>query len=160
MLDRRTFDRELVLLFDRFGRELGTPTVNRYYQFLADRLTTAAFEAAAKEIFEQDTFWPSPQRFIDAAAGGSSQDLAEAAWTQVLTWAQRGEYPPLETLEPGTRTALKAAPMREIQYADSEAKLARLRRAFLAAHQAAPVDLPTLELPPGALDADLLLESR
>lgn len=143
MINRTEFTKHLGLLLDRFGRSMSEPTIAEYYRLLNAELTTDAFQRAAREIFRHDQFWPSPQRFVDAAQGGSSKELAEAAWGEVLRLAQRGEYPPLDAFDAATRAALKAVPMREIQYADSEAKLARLKREFTAAHATATANHAT-----------------
>lgn len=146
MINRTEFTKRFALLLDRFGRTMSDAGIAEYYAILNAELTTEQFECAAKLVYRHDQFWPTPQRFVDAAQGGSARDLAETAWSNILAAAQRGTYPPLDTLDPATRAALKTAPMREIQYADSEAKLARLKREFVAAHQQAsgPTGAPEL----------------
>lgn len=149
MIDKPTFVAEMTILRDRFGRRDMTPeTVARYLDFLGPRLTTAQFTQAAREIFNRDTFWPAPARFLEALQGGNAKELAEAAWTDMLRFARDGKYPPLDSLDDATRAGLKAAPMREIQVAD-DVKINRLKREFVAAHAAAqaplnPGDTPAL----------------
>lgn len=139
MIDKTTFAAEMTILQNRFpgGRDMTAETIARYLDYLGPQLNTTQFTRAAREIFNHDTFWPAPARFLEVLQGGSSKELADAAWGEVLRLAQRGEYPPLDTLDAATRAALKVVPMREIQYADSEAKLARLKREFTAAHATA-----------------------
>lgn len=151
-LDKTVFLREMAVLAELYNRpQLSDPLVARYYEYLSRRLDTPAFERACRTIFEQDQFWPPPARFIDAARGGNQKELAEAAWGEILQAAQRGQPPALSTLPPATRAALAAAPYREIQYADSEPKLARLKRQFTTAYAAAietpPAASPALEAP-------------
>lgn len=133
MIDRTNFAAGFTLLLDRFGRQMGKPTIAEYQRILDPELSTDEFERATREIFREDTFFPSPQRFIDAARG-SVKEHAEGAWQQMLEAAKRGHYPELETLPAATRAALKVVPLREIMYADSDIKLARLKREFVDAH--------------------------
>lgn len=136
-IDRTVFTREFTLLLDLFGREPHPLLTNRYFAFLDARLDTEAFERACQVIFEQDKFWPAPARFVDAARGGTPRELADAAFAEVLQLAERGEFPPLATFPAPVRAALKAAPMREIAYADANGKLPSLQRAFTAAYASA-----------------------
>lgn len=131
-IDRATFTKGMALLMDRFGRQLGTPTVAAYLEILDDELTTEEFAAAAREVFRRDTFFPSPQRFIDAVRGDPRR-AAETAWQAIMRDARAGRYPPLESLPPAVRAALKVAPMREIMSAD-DYQLSRLKRDFLEEH--------------------------
>lgn len=149
MIDRKVFAFEMTVLRDRFGRrDMTDETIARYLDYLGPLMTTEEFKAAAREVFNRDTFWPSPQRFLDAIRGDPKR-LAEEAWMAVLDHAKRGEYPPLDTLPEATRAALKAVPLREVMYADSDIKLARLKREFTEAHQhaagaqAGPLALPS-----------------
>lgn len=148
MIDPRVFAFEMTVLRDRFGRrDMTDETIARYLDYLGPLMTTEEFKAAAREIFNRDTFWPSPQRFLDAIRGDPKR-LAEEAWTAMLEHAKRGEYPALETLPEATRAALRVVPLREIMYADSDIKLARLKREFTEAHQhAAGVQVGPLALP-------------
>lgn len=148
MIDPRVFAFEMTVLRDRFGRrDMTDETIARYLDYLGPLMTTEEFKAAAREVFNRDTFWPSPQRFLDAIRGDPKR-LAEEAWAAMLEHAKRGEYPALETLPEVTRAALKAVPLREIMYADSDIKLARLKREFTEAHQhAAGAQVGPLALP-------------
>lgn len=146
-LDKRVFLREMALLAERFNRpELSEPLIARYYDTLNSRLDTAAFENAARIIFDGDTFWPSPARFIEAVQGNPKQ-MADDAWADMLAVARKGIFPPLETLPTPTRAALKAAPLREIMYATSEFELNRLKREFVDAYQRATGTSDTKALP-------------
>lgn len=155
-IDRAAFTREFTLLLERFGRDPHPLMTQRYFEYLNAHLDTPAFERAARQIFEQDQFWPAPARFVDLARGGSTKELANTAWAEALRLAERGEYPPLEALPAPVRAALKATPLREIAYADNEAKLARLKREFTSAYAAAldaPTDTtPALEAPETTLE--------
>ncbi|MDR9392680.1 MAG: hypothetical protein RI554_11715, partial [Trueperaceae bacterium] len=88
MLDRKAFATEMSALADRFNRTLKDDLVRRYYQHL-EHLDTQAFLSAAATIYANDTFWPSPNRFLEAA-GVDAKTLAEQAWEHALTQARKG----------------------------------------------------------------------
>lgn len=165
MIDPRVFAFEMTVLRDRFGRrDMTDETIARYLDYLGPLMTTEEFKVAAREVFNRDTFWPSPQRFLDAIRGDPKR-LAEEAWTAMLEHAKRGEYPALDALPEATRAALKAVPLREIMYADTDIKLARLKREFVDAHQhavapsAGPLALPAAPVEPDTDVQGRLLES-
>lgn len=149
MLDDTVFSAELTLLEDRFGRaKLTTEAKVRYYEYLAQNLTTTEFQAAAREIFNRDQFWPSPQRFVDVVRGSVKQ-RAEIDWQAVLHLAQAGETD-LSTLPPAAVAAMRAAGgWRAIAYAEGAYQLEQLRKRFLAVHetQGTQLDRPQLEAP-------------
>lgn len=138
MIDPVTFAAEMTILQNRFpgARNMPKEVIARYLDYLGERLTTQEFVTAAREIFNQDTFWPSPARFIEAVQGNPKQ-MADDAWAAMLEAARKGAYPELATLPTATRAALKAAPMREIMYATSDFELNRLKREFVDAYQRA-----------------------
>ena len=150
MINRTEFTKRFAMLLDRFGRTMSEPGILEYYEILNAELNTTEFQHAAKTIYRHDQFWPTPQRFIDAARG-SQDEHAQAAWDAMLDAARQGKYPPLEELPTAIRAALKAVPLREIMYAD-DIKLARLKKEFTAAHNKAkrepdqPLALPAPEL--------------
>lgn len=133
-IDRNVFLREMALLAERFSRpELSEPIVARYFETLNKHVNTREFETAARIIFDGDQFWPAPLRFVEAVHG-NPKAMADEAWTEMLSFAKQGQYPPLETLPAATRAGLEVAPLREIMYA-SEFELNRLKRDFVAAYQ-------------------------
>lgn len=157
-LDRRVFLREMALLAERFNRpELSEPLIARYYDTLNSRLTTQDFERAARAIFDGDTFWPAPLRFVEAVQGNPKQ-MADDAWATMLEHARKGTYPELATLPTPTRAALKAAPMREIMYATSDFELNRLKREFVDAHQRATGTSDARALPEPSKPEPLAIE--
>lgn len=160
MIDKTVFAAEMTILRDRFGRrDMTAETIARYLDFLDPQLTTEQFQAAAREIFNRDTFWPSPARFLEAIQG-NPKAMADEAWSSILEHAKRGAYPELATLPPPVRAALKAVPMREIMYADTDFKLSRLRKDFSEAYTRAAAklagDRPALEAPPEREEPDVL----
>lgn len=135
MIHPATFAGEMRILQERFSRkDLTKETLARYYRYLTDRLTDAQFRHAAQVIFNTDTFWPSPARFIDAAHGGSIAELAERDWQRVMTLVRQGHPPDLAALPAAVRAGLSAAPYREIIAADEAYALPRHRAAFIAAY--------------------------
>jgi hypothetical protein len=142
-LDRATFTREMLLLAERFGRDISNPVMLRYYDTLRSRLTTEEFERAARIVFDHDAFWPAPIRFV-YAVHGNPETNALGEWQRVLAAARQVEQPPLT---PAGAVALRAVGgMREVQYAD-EWKLHRLERAFREAYRTASVAMPLPEAP-------------
>lgn len=51
---------------DRTNRVLAPPTYQEYYKALAGELTNDEFVEAARLVFRNAQFWPSPKDFIDA----------------------------------------------------------------------------------------------
>lgn len=155
MIHPAIFAAEMRLLQERFNRrDLTRETLARYHEYLTPRLTDAQFQHAARTIFNTDTFWPSPERFIDAAHGGAITELAERDWQRVLTTARAGKRLKRDHLPAPVRAGLAAAPMHQIHTADEAYELPRLRSAFIAAYtlrarieRSAPH--PTLEAPAG-----------
>ena len=132
MIDRVTFTREMTLLHERFGRTVSAEVIARYYDTLNGKLDTPAFEAAARYVFDNDAFWPTPRRFIDLAHG-SPDEVARLEWQSLIDAATRGER---AKLTPAGEAALMAAGgWREVAYADTDRKLPRLERAFLNAYK-------------------------
>jgi len=153
MIHDATFAAEMRLLQERFNRrDLTRETLARYHEYLTTRLTDEQFRHAARIVFTTDTFWPSPARFIDAALGGSIQELAERDWQRVLVAARAGNYLELDRVPPEVRAGLTAAPMYQIHTANEAYELPRLRTAFVAAYTRAATEErsnphPTLEEP-------------
>lgn len=146
MIDDVVFSAEMTILRDRFGRQnMTTETIARYLDYLDAKLTTAEFQAAAREIFNRDTFWPSPQRFVEAVRG-DPHAAAEEAWNQLMSAAAKGGAPTPEAL-----TTLRAlgVTFRDVS-TSSEYQLTQLGKRFRAhleratepAHAALPSNQP------------------
>jgi hypothetical protein len=131
MLDRHVFVREMTLLHDRFGRTPNEHVIGRYYDTLRDRLTTAEFEQAARFVFDQDSFWPAPARFIELAQGNARDD-AEREWTALVDSCARGDRNVL--LSPEGAAAMRAVGgWNAVAYCEGDRNLDSKRRAFVAA---------------------------
>lgn len=146
MLDRKAFATEMSALADRFNRTLKDDLVRRYYQHL-EHLDTQAFLNAAATIYANDTFWPSPNRFLEAA-GVDANTLAEQAWEHAVTQAKRGTNQTPDTNAPEYWTALKAVGGVTALGRTNERNLPFLRKDFVRAYtQHATGATPSLEKP-------------
>lgn len=133
MLDRTVFMREMALLEERFARQHSAPVLARYYETLGARLTTEQFATAARQVFDRDTFWPAPQRFIDLALG-STRGRAREEWQAIMRSFKdvAGLRPQLSA---AARAALDAAGgWHAVGTADMTYALPRLERAFLESY--------------------------
>lgn len=91
MIDDVVFVTEMTILRDRFGRQnMTAETIARYLDFLSPRMSTAEFQSAAREVFNNDTWWPSPARFLDAVRGDPKAEGA-AAWDALVAAASKGD---------------------------------------------------------------------
>ena len=161
MLDRAVFLREMALLADRFGRDVSPETIGRYYDTLRERVSTDEFEVAARFVFDNDSFWPSPARFAEVARGNARED-AEREWVRLLGSCSRGDRNVL--LSPEGAAAMRAAGgWNAVAYAGGERDLAVRRREFIGEFVArrdqaerATRALPT-PVPPQLLDVDARL---
>lgn len=132
MLDDVVFAAEMTLLEDRFGRRpLTTETKVRYYEFLNQSLTTQEFQAAAREIFNRDQFWPSPSRFVEAARG-NPKERAVSEWGQLMI-ALRDNPAELPLTDRG-RAALKAVGGYRALMEATDYGMEKLHKRFLEAY--------------------------
>lgn len=137
MLDDVVFAAEMTLLEDRFGRRaLTTETKVRYYEFLNQNLTTQEFRAAAREIFNRDQFWPSPQRFVEAVRGNAKQ-LASSEWQLLLAHMRNGQHNPSELSATGRQALRAAGGFKMLLHAENDFALNNVRSAFQDAFQQA-----------------------
>lgn len=126
---------ELEILVNRFhGHRLLDVTLDRYAEYIETHLTEAEFVRACRIIFENDQYWPSPARFVEAVHG-NVRELAAEAWADVQLAIKAGRTD-IEYLSPAGRQALRAAGGWQAVYAaPSEVALDRARRAFLEAFE-------------------------
>lgn len=131
MINKTIFAAEMTLLEDRFNRQnLTTATKARYYEFLSARLSTEEFQQAARTIFDHDTYWPAPVRFVEAVHG-NPRELAASEWADIQAAIKDGDTD-LAFLSPAGVAALRAAGGWQAVYAaPSEIALDRARRLFL-----------------------------
>lgn len=161
MINRTEFTKRFAMLLDRFGRTMSEPGILEYYEILNQELTTEEFTAAAREIHRRDQFWPTPQRFIDAARGGTEKELAGAAWRELMRAARAGQPPKATELSPAERAGLKAiGGFRELNaptYAQADKLRAAFEEAYLATvrEQGGQAMRPALEAPSGPDGDDL-----
>lgn len=146
-IDDVTFAAEMTILRDRFGRrDMTQETIARYYDYLAHRMTTSDFTKAARVIFDRDTFWPAPIRFLEAIKGNPTAD-SEAAWNAIVNAATRGDH---AAVNGPVLKALRAAGVnfRDVQLA-TEPQLASIGKRFRAEFERAAsgeLDAPAVPL--------------
>lgn len=131
MIDLKTFAAKMTILADRFGRtKLLDETLAMYFDALNQKLSTAEFVEACRVIFEQDTYWPSPRRFVEAVKGDPKAE-GEAAWDRLAKLVSQGDSSrwPLDLM--GTLRELGKTQGDMLRITDSE--LDRLRPRFIAA---------------------------
>lgn len=87
MLDSDVFEREIRILEERFRHPLSEGVFDRYYEVLSVELTDEQFEQAARIVFTEDSYFPSPRRLLNAAAATkqlSDTEVAEIVQRQQL----------------------------------------------------------------------------
>ena len=131
-IDARVFAEEMTILADRFNRDVSKPVRMRYFESLDRRMSTEEFALAARRIFESDTFWPSPDRFLEITRG-TAEDRAELEWARVLEAAKHGQLPTLDAAGMGALRGIGG--FNAVQYADQAYALPKLKRDFLAAYE-------------------------
>jgi hypothetical protein len=132
VIDDITFAGEMTILQDRFGRrDITSETLARYYDYLSPRMNTETFTVAAREIFNRDTFWPSPLRFLEVLKG-NPKALADDAWSRLIAAASKGAHPLLSDIEERALSAVGG--FREIMYAEGNYKQDQLRKQFVGAY--------------------------
>lgn len=152
MLNKQVFAREMAILADRFGRSVSNPVLNSYYEALSNSLTDEEFIGAAKRIFNESQFWPSPSEFVDKARG-RVEDAAQLEWMEVMGGI--AEDRKFTGLTPSGKAALEAVGGR---YAvRSSLDVGFIRRDFIAAYVASERrergDAAVPELPSAKLKA-------
>ena len=65
MIDRKVFNNEIAVLAEMHRHELSEPTIDRYYDLLTGRMTTAQFEQVCRRLaMSPKAFWPLPADFL------------------------------------------------------------------------------------------------
>jgi hypothetical protein len=141
MLTKAVFIREMAMLEERYNRDMQEPVLDRYYESLK-QLTDADFTRAARYIFDNDDYWPSPKRFIELAHG-TTKDAANREWALLIDACTRNNTnPPLSPA--GILAMRRAGGWREIAYAEGPNKQEQLKRLFLAAYETETQQTPAL----------------
>jgi hypothetical protein len=152
MIDETMFAQEIELLCERFNRVPSQPVIVRYYEFLEARMTTTQFQEAAIAIFNQDQFWPSPQRFIDCVFG-NLDDQASLEWSKLLAAHQSATRADVSTIARKVWSEIFAAGQLQGDNADQRASF--VRRDFIQTYRA----IQTIgDRPPGLMPAVTKLE--
>jgi hypothetical protein len=133
MLTKATFAKWMAALHGRFARDENEHVLALYYDTLK-QLTNDGFERAARHIFNNDQYWPTPKRFIELA-NGNTREHAINEWHTLIEACAKNNLNP--ALSPAGIAAMRAiGGWREIAYAEGETKQTNLRRAFLEAYDA------------------------
>lgn len=134
---------ELEILVNRFhGHKLLDVVLDRYAQYIETHLSQDEFLLACRVIFENDTYWPSPLRFVEAARG-NPKELAAGEWAQLMI-ALKENPAELPVTERG-RAALKAIGGFRALMEATDYSLEGLRKRFLGAYQ--DVERPRVSTP-------------
>jgi len=139
---------ELEILVNRFhGHKLLDVVLDRYAQYIESHLTEEEFLLACRVIFENDTYWPSPLRFVEAARGNPAQ-LAGSEWDQLMI-ALKENPAELPVTDRG-RAALKAVGGYRALMEATDYSLESLRKRFLGAYADAGREKPVTPVLPEA----------
>jgi hypothetical protein len=87
MIDQKTFNAQMGLLCAKSQRAADPAVIKMYKIILDEQLTTEQFVKGAIVTFAQDTFFPTPERIIEAALG-EIQEAASAQWLEMLAAAK------------------------------------------------------------------------
>jgi hypothetical protein len=137
MIDLDQFNSWFAMLMDRFGRTMGAPAIQEYYQYLSQHLNTEQWVQAARAVFHSsDHYFPSSERLL-AAAGQSGEQQAILEWTLICQHPYDYAHPSYpEGLSAAAIAALNAlGGMRFLHHAELEQR-SHLRRDFLATYKA------------------------
>ncbi len=86
MIDPNIFLQRMSLLASRFQRPVDAHVFAGYKIILDQQLTLEQFEKSVLAVFAADTFFPSPERMIDAGLGDMAAS-AQAQWCEMLAAA-------------------------------------------------------------------------
>ena len=133
MLTKTVYAKWMAMLHARFSRSENEHVIALYYDTLKD-LNDANFERAARHVFDNDQYWPTPKRFIELAHGNTREDAINE-WHVLLQACATNNTTP--ALTPAGIAAMRAiGGWREVAYAEGEHKQGQLKRAFLESYQA------------------------
>lgn len=123
---------ELEILVNRFhGHKLLDVVLDRYAAYIDRHLSESEFLLAAQVIFENDTYWPSPLRFVEAARG-NPKERAVSEWGQLMI-ALKDNPAELPLTDRG-RAALKAVGGYRALMEATDYGMEKLHKRFLEAY--------------------------
>lgn len=67
MITSELFSMGFVVLEERFSKSFSESVRAMYYEILSENLDGWQFEAAVREVFRREDYFPSPQKIIDLA---------------------------------------------------------------------------------------------
>lgn len=160
MIEEGVFRSEWAALCERFrltgDREPSQLMLRRYYEFLTERLTTQQFEAAARQLYATQTFFPRPQDFVEAALG-SPRERASQEWP-AFRRAIGGDREAREALSDEAHHAAALLGGWQALGRTSLSEMEWLRKRFLEVHESAQSmtereAIEGIRKRPGALEA-------
>ena len=146
MIDLEVFEQEFSVLLDRFNYPASHPVLRRYYECLSAQLTTEQFVEAAKRVFIEDDFFPSPKRIVEKVKEGLGE-TALNEWNALMESIARNER--CELSASGGFALKSIGGLQTVGFANSHSELPRLRKEFIAVYQqvaAKSVTYPTIQI--------------
>lgn len=154
MIDPELFGAEFTLLEERFARASSEPILHRYYAYISARLTDEQFQQASITIFNEDTFFPTPKRFIDAVHG-TLEDQAAVEWSNLLEAHQNNTRADVSAIARKVWSEIYAAG--QLNSDSGDQRVSFVRRDFIQTYRAhQTID----ERPPGMLPAPTAAEKN
>lgn len=80
MIDRRIFDVEIAVLAEMYRHDISGPTIDRYYELLSPRMSTAAFRTVCRRhAMTPGGFWPKPADLVPPVHERETREQLDAA---------------------------------------------------------------------------------
>lgn len=95
--DLSVYNREFVLLAERFNFKPSTAMSARYWAFLCERMTTPQFIKACATLYATARFFPAPLEFVEAVTG-KADDNARRCWAAIMTAVKGASQPTLDAI--------------------------------------------------------------
>lgn len=105
MIDQARFKVEWEILCERFAKTPSVVLATRYYQSLSPQMDTETFVAAARRVFDSNTFFPSPDDFLEAVR--PRMELAAGEQWLLCERVMEGERGILERMSPAGRVTVR-----------------------------------------------------
>ncbi len=157
VLTPAVFFPEFRILSERFGQTKNAEIMGRYLDYLIDAgMTAQDFKTASLRIFNTETFFPSPARFLEILHGEAESQALEY-WGRIVERLAAGESPltPANSLERkflniccnGNASALGQMEYRQIDAVKRD--FIKMMSSEISKKPLAAPQAPALELPKG-----------
>ena len=146
-MDAKHFAALMAQLGDRFGRNVSASIVAAYWTAITPHLQPDQIHAGFDAIFFSDTYFPSPQRWVEAATGNLDA-AALTMWDEALEADRSNRRPELDAI---ARDTFKSLGGWQVVAAPDRTALLRVREKFLSeyATRARQIRINALALPGG-----------